>query len=188
MWPVSVANYGLRARYVTALPEGPLGDAAIGALRAMRVETDSRPAATGPPGHLLRRGRRRAAGLEVVYDRDGAAIAVARPDEFDWEAIFAGARWFHISGITPALSESGAALTEASLRAAKRGRGDDLARPELPRQAVALRQVGAGRDAPAHGARRRRHRQRGGRADVAGPRPPPRTSPPAGSTTRPTRP
>jgi 2-dehydro-3-deoxygluconokinase len=55
----------------------------------------------------------------VVYDRDGAAIALADPREFDWEAIFDGASWFHISGITPALSESGAALTEASLRAAR---------------------------------------------------------------------
>ena len=55
----------------------------------------------------------------VVYDRDGAAIAIAQPAEFDWDTIFDGAAWFHISGITPALSESGAALTAASLRAAK---------------------------------------------------------------------
>jgi 2-dehydro-3-deoxygluconokinase len=56
----------------------------------------------------------------VVYDRGGAAIALASPEEFDFDAIFDGAQWFHISGITPALSESGASLTEASLRAAKR--------------------------------------------------------------------
>jgi 2-dehydro-3-deoxygluconokinase len=54
----------------------------------------------------------------VVYDRDGAAMALAEPAEFDWPAIFEGAVWFHISGITPALSERGAAVTEASLRAA----------------------------------------------------------------------
>jgi 2-dehydro-3-deoxygluconokinase len=55
----------------------------------------------------------------VVYDRSGAAISLAAPDEFEWPAILEGARWFHISGITPALSASGAALTEASLRAAR---------------------------------------------------------------------
>jgi 2-dehydro-3-deoxygluconokinase len=117
---VSVANYGLRARYVTALPEGPLGDAAMAALRSMCVETDHvlrRPGRLGI--YFVEAGAAQRAST-VVYDRHGAAIALASPDEFDWEAIFDGASWFHISGITPALSESGAAITEASLRAAKR--------------------------------------------------------------------
>jgi 2-dehydro-3-deoxygluconokinase len=116
---VSVANYGLRARYVTALPAGPLGDAAIRALRTMDVETDQvirRPGRLGV--YFVEAGAAQRAST-VVYDRDGAAIAIAAPDEFDWAAIFDGAHWFHISGITPALSESGAAITEASLRAAK---------------------------------------------------------------------
>jgi 2-dehydro-3-deoxygluconokinase len=116
---VSVANYGLRARYVTALPPGPLGDAAIQALRTMDVETDQvirRPGRLGV--YFVEAGAAQRAST-VVYDRDGAAIAIAAPDEFDWAAIFDGAHWFHISGITPALSESGAAITEASLRAAK---------------------------------------------------------------------
>ena len=116
---VSVANYGLRSRYVTALPANPLGDAAIRALRTMDVETDHiirRPGRLGV--YFVEAGASQRAST-VVYDRDYAAIALAQPDEFDWAAIFAGARWFHISGITPALSESGAAITEASLRAAK---------------------------------------------------------------------
>jgi 2-dehydro-3-deoxygluconokinase len=116
---VSAANYGLRARYVTALPEGPLGDAAMAALRSMCVETDHvlrRPGRLGI--YFVEAGAAQRAST-VVYDRHGAAIALASPDEFDWEAIFDGASWFHISGITPALSESGAAITEASLRAAK---------------------------------------------------------------------
>jgi len=116
---VSVANYGLRARYVTALPANPLGDAAVRALRAMDVETDHVIRRAGRLGiYFVEAGASQRAST-VVYDRDGAAIALVRPDEFDWEAIFEGARWFHISGITPALSESGAALTEASLKAAK---------------------------------------------------------------------
>jgi 2-dehydro-3-deoxygluconokinase len=55
----------------------------------------------------------------VVYDRDAAAIALAGPGEFDWRAIFDGAAWFHVSGITPALSASAAAITKTSLRAAR---------------------------------------------------------------------
>ena len=55
----------------------------------------------------------------VVYDRDGAAMALAAPDEFDWDAIFGDATWFHVSGITPALSASAGAVTAAALAAAK---------------------------------------------------------------------
>jgi len=116
---VSVANYGLGSRYVTALPDGPLGDAVIRELRRYDVDTQTiirRPGRLGV--YFVEAGAAQRAS-SVVYDRDGAAIALAAPAEFDWDAIFDGAAWFHISGITPALSESGAAITEASLRAAK---------------------------------------------------------------------
>ncbi len=116
---VSVANYGLRARYVTALPASPLGDAAERALRAMDVETDHAIRRAGRLGLYFVEAGAAQRGSSVVYDRDGAAIAAAAPDEFDWAAIFAGARWFHVSGITPALSERAANLTEAALRAAR---------------------------------------------------------------------
>jgi len=116
---VSIANYGLGSRYVTALPPGPLGDAVVRELRRFEVETDHiirRPGRLGT--YFVEAGAAQRAS-SVVYDRDGAAVALADPSEFDWEAIFTGADWFHVSGITPALSEQGAALTEASLRAAK---------------------------------------------------------------------
>ncbi len=117
---VSAAGFGLRARYVTALPDGPLGDAAVAALRGMHVETDHVLRRPGRMGiYFVEAGAAQRAST-VVYDRDGAAIAVAQPGEFDWDAIFDGAAWFHVSGITPAISETGAAVTEAGLRAAKR--------------------------------------------------------------------
>ena len=116
---VSVANYGLRARFVTALPPGPLGDAAVGALRAMDVETSAILRRPGRMGLYFVEAGAAQRSSTVVYDRDGAAVALAQPDEFDWPSIVAGARWFHVSGITPALSATGAALTEAALRAAR---------------------------------------------------------------------
>ena len=116
---VSVANYGLRARYVTALPEGPLGDGAIRALRSMDVEVDHIVRRPGRLGiYFVEAGAAQRAST-VVYDRDRAAIALAEPDEFDWPDIFRGARWFHVSGITPALSESAASITEQGLKAAR---------------------------------------------------------------------
>lgn len=115
----SVANYGLRARYVTALPANPIGDAAVRALRTMEVETDHIIRREGRVGiYFVETGAAQRAST-VVYDRSGSAIALAEPEEFDFERIFEGVRWFHISGITPAVSESGARLTETSLRAAK---------------------------------------------------------------------
>lgn len=117
---VSLARFGMRARFVTALPDGPLGDAAIGELRRAGVETDHIVRRPGRLGiYFLETGASQR-GSAVVYDRDGAAIALADETEFDWEAIFDGATWFHISGITPALSERAAAITVASLRAARR--------------------------------------------------------------------
>jgi 2-dehydro-3-deoxygluconokinase len=115
----SLANLGLHARFVTALPQGPLGDGAIAELRRMGVDTNHiirRPGRVGI--YFLEAGAAQRAS-SVVYDRDGAAMALARVDEFDFERIFDGADWFHISGITPALSESAATITEASLRAAQ---------------------------------------------------------------------
>ncbi len=54
----------------------------------------------------------------VIYDREGAAVAIAKPEEYDWNAIFADASWFHITGITPALSANAAEVTRAALREA----------------------------------------------------------------------
>jgi 2-dehydro-3-deoxygluconokinase len=56
---------------------------------------------------------------KVVYDRAESSIALAKPGDFDWPAIFEGASCFHISGITPAISASAAELAIESVRAAK---------------------------------------------------------------------
>jgi 2-dehydro-3-deoxygluconokinase len=56
---------------------------------------------------------------QVIYDRADAAISEAEISDFDFDKIFEGASWFHTTGITPALSDKAAALTEAALKAAK---------------------------------------------------------------------
>src|SRR4029079_5024089 len=55
---------------------------------------------------------------KVVYDRDGSSIALAKPGDIDWGPVFEGAGWFHITGITPALSASAAELALESVRVA----------------------------------------------------------------------
>ena len=117
---VSCANYGHKAEFVTALPANELGDCAVAALRKYGVETD----------HIARCGER--LGIyyletgsamrpsKVVYDRAHSSITTATAKDFDFDAIFEGADWFHFPGITPAVSDSAAVLTEDALKAAKK--------------------------------------------------------------------
>ena len=100
---VSLANYGLDASFVTKLPSNPLGEAARNAVRRFGVETDD--IVWGGPRlgvYFVEKGASQRAS-KVVYDRAGSSIALAKRGDFDWARIFKGAKWFHFTGITPAL-------------------------------------------------------------------------------------
>lgn len=115
---VSLANFGCDAAFVSALPDNAIGDAAIRELRKFGVDT----------GHIKRTGDRvgvyfletgaNQRSSKVVYDRAGSSISIADSGDFDWKKIFAGARWLHITGITPALSASSARLSLEAVTAA----------------------------------------------------------------------
>jgi 2-dehydro-3-deoxygluconokinase len=116
---VSLAQWGLPSRYVTVLPEHELGQAAVDKLRSLGVDTS----------RVLRRGDR--IGIyflehgasqrpsRVIYDRADSAVSRLQPGEVDWDAAFAGASWFHWTGITPALSDEATQVTLEAARAAK---------------------------------------------------------------------
>lgn len=116
---VALAALGQPAVYVTALPENPIAQAAIAELRRFGVDTSKIVRRKGRMGIYYLEAGANQRPSKVVYDRDNSSIALAKPGEFDWDAIFAGAGWFHISGITPALSESAAALSLESMRKAR---------------------------------------------------------------------
>ena len=117
---VALAGFGLDSSFVTALPANDIGDAAIRELRGFGVDT----------GGIVRSGHRVGiyfleAGAnqrpsKVIYDRADSSICEAAPGDFDWQRIFSGATWFHITGITPALSQSAADLSLEAVRAAKK--------------------------------------------------------------------
>ncbi len=116
---VSLANYGMDAEFVTKLPDNPIGAACLASLRQHNVGT----------AHIARGGERLGIyyvekgasqrASNVVYDRANSSIATADPADFDWDAVFDGADWFHFTGITPALSPATAEITLAALKAAK---------------------------------------------------------------------
>jgi 2-dehydro-3-deoxygluconokinase len=117
---VALAAFGLPASYVSVLPEkNPLADAAIGELRRFGVDTSNVVMAKGRMGvYFVETGANQRAS-KVVYDRERSAIALAKPGDLDWDAIFGDAGWFHISGITPAISESAAELALEGVRKAR---------------------------------------------------------------------
>lgn len=117
---VSLANYGHEAYFVSKLPKHEIGQSAVNSLRKFGVHTD----------YIVRGGERigiyyleHGASMrpsKVIYDRSDSAIALAKPEEFNWDEIFKDAKWFHFSGITPAISANGAMLTKAACIAAKK--------------------------------------------------------------------
>lgn len=116
---LSLAQFGLDAALVTALPSNPIGDACVRFLRGYGVDTS----------HIVRTGERMGvyfleAGANqrpstVVYDRAQSAIAIVSVEAFDWDQVFAGADWFHITGITPAISASAADLALQAVQVAR---------------------------------------------------------------------
>jgi len=116
---VALANFGLSAGFISALPQNDLGDAAIRELRGFGVDTTAVVRAGSRIGiYFLETGANQRPS-KVVYDRAGSSIAQARPGDFEWERLLAGAKWLHITGITPALSQSAADLSFEAVKSAK---------------------------------------------------------------------
>jgi len=117
---ISLANYGHDAYFVSKLPKHEIGQMAVNGMRRYGVNTD----------FIVRGGNR--VGLyyaetgasmrpsKVIYDRANSSIAEASPEDFDFDAIFEGADWFHWSGITPAISDASAECLRQACIAAKR--------------------------------------------------------------------
>lgn len=116
---VSLARFGLDAAFISALPWNPVGDAALAELRRHGVDVAQVVRSGERIGVYYLEAGAAARPSDVVYDRAGSALATASPEAFDWNAIFDGAGWLHVSGITPALSANAAALTLAACVAAK---------------------------------------------------------------------
>ena len=116
---VSLANYGMDASFVTVLPKNDIADACIRELRGFGVDTSKIVRKDGRLGiYYLETGAVQRPS-KVVYDRAGSAIAEAKAGDIDWKSVFDGATWFHLTGITPAISQGAADLSLEAVKAAK---------------------------------------------------------------------
>jgi 2-dehydro-3-deoxygluconokinase len=116
----SLAYLGEEAAFVTALPDNDLGEACIGALRNIGVDTTK--IFKVPRGRLgifyVETGANQRPS-RVIYDRELSALSLAEPEAYDWPSAFVGAAWFHISGITPAVSRHAADTALEAVRCAR---------------------------------------------------------------------
>ena len=116
---VSLAGFGAAARFVSKLPAHEIGQAAVNSLRRYGVDTRFIARGGSRVGiYYLEKGASQRPS-KVIYDRAGSSVALASAGDFDWDAIFAGADWFHFTGITPALGDGMAAICEAACKAAR---------------------------------------------------------------------
>lgn len=116
---VSLANFGLDTSYITKLPEHAIGQSAINSLRSFGVGTKHIVRGGDQIGIYFLEKKTSQRPTNVIYNRKGSAIALATPDEFDWDKIFEDCSWFHFSGITPAISDNMATITLEAVKKAK---------------------------------------------------------------------
>ena len=117
---VSLANYGEDVGFLSVLPKNAIGDECIKELRRFGVDTSRVVRGGERLGiYFLETGANQRPS-KVVYDRAYSAIAMAKPGDIDWDKTFEGVEWFHITGITPAISESAMELSLESVKEAKK--------------------------------------------------------------------
>jgi len=117
---VALAQFGAQSRFVTVLPpSNAIADAFVGELRRFDVDARHIVRAPGRMGIYFVEAGANQRPSKVLYDRAYSAIAMAKPGTIDWKATLADATWFHVTGITPAISASAGELTLEGLRAAR---------------------------------------------------------------------
>jgi 2-dehydro-3-deoxygluconokinase len=116
---VSLSNFGIPVKYITRLQSNDIGNACIQFLKQFGVNTD----------FIIRGGERigiyfleigaSARPSKVIYDRANSAVSIVKKGMFDWQSIFNDARWFHWTGITPAISQNLADICLEAVKVAK---------------------------------------------------------------------
>lgn len=116
----SLAQFGMQTQFVTRLPENDIADAAVASLRRYGIGTDCIVRGGDRIGVIYTERGASQRPSKVIYDRKHTAISEADQSTFDWDEIFRDTAWFHFTGITPALSDSLAAVCLQACQAAKK--------------------------------------------------------------------
>jgi 2-dehydro-3-deoxygluconokinase len=118
---VSLACLGLKTRYITALPKNDIARSALRQLRGFGIDSDH--VVIVPDSRMgiyfLEKGANQRPS-RVIYDRAPSAVSEIAPGAVDWDTVFSDCGWFHLTGITPALSKNAADAAETALKAARK--------------------------------------------------------------------
>ncbi len=115
----ALCHYGCKSKFISKIPENPIGQMAINRMRKYGIDTDAIVRGGNRLGvYFLEQGASMRAS-KVIYDREDSSLAKARVEDFDFDAQFKEADWFHSTGITPALGENAADITETAFKKAK---------------------------------------------------------------------
>src|SRR5512138_1194595 len=115
---VSLAQFGMPVSFVSAAPSNSIGDACVDELRRFGVDTSAVRRQGDRLGVYFLEAGANQRPSKVIYDRGGSSIASAKRGDFEWSAIFDSATWFHVSGVTPAISAVAADLALEAVQAA----------------------------------------------------------------------
>lgn len=116
---LALANLGYDSYFVTKVPDNALGHAAIDSIRQFGVNTNYVVYGGEKLGLYFLETGSSVRASKVIYDRKNSAISSAKSDEFNWDEIFIGKDMFLVTGITPAISDNLAQITEEALKKAK---------------------------------------------------------------------
>lgn len=117
---VSMACFGVEAYEVSKVPAHEIGQACVNSLRRYGVRTDYIVRGGDRLGILYKETGASQRPTKVIYDRKHTAIRQVEPGEIDWDAIFVGKDWFHLSGSSIALGKEIVDVVGPALAAAKR--------------------------------------------------------------------
>ncbi len=116
---VSLSNFSMDSAFLTVLPSNTLGDECVAELRRFGVNTDKIQRGEGRLGIYYLEAGANQRPSKVIYDREGSSMAQAKVGDIDWDKAFDGVDWFHITGITPAISKKAMELALESVQKAK---------------------------------------------------------------------
>jgi len=116
---VGLASFGLDVSFVTLIPDNPIGDACVAEIRKHGVDVSRIVRKGDRLGIYFLEAGSNARPSKILYDRSNSSIACVEEGDIDWDRVFKGASWFHITGITPAISLSAARVSLAASKKAK---------------------------------------------------------------------
>lgn len=102
---IALCNLGIPSKFVTKLPKNPLTEKVIQFLSQFNVDTSSIIKQGDKLGIYWTENGIGPRNSYVIYDRTFTSFSEVEINDFNWKEILKDSKWFHFSGISPAISK-----------------------------------------------------------------------------------